>query len=144
MMKTFLAAAAALALATLATYLVADHVGYRNYPGVPAALAERIQARQQVADDLIDGRMSFLEAADTFYCLNRQAPGMAGALPGETESEIACRLMLAHARAELERREGEAGAAPYGPGGALMARLEGELEAVRGSDGRVRLPGRGD
>jgi hypothetical protein len=149
MLNKFCAAAVALGVVAVGTALAAGHLGYPSIPGAPPSYAERALARYQITCDVIDGRLSLLEAADSFFCLNRQAPVPAGVLPGDTEGERACRQVLAFVRAELEGRGAaedaeEVSVADGAVGHAVLARLEAELEAARGADGKVGLPGRAD
>jgi hypothetical protein len=112
--------------------------------GVPdeqfRALARRIRAKQAAAADLIERRLTPLEAVALFRDLNRWAPDLSRcyrtAFPDQTEEEIACRQVLNYVRKELEATSPERAAAE-------VARLEAELEEHRARHGgAVRLPGR--
>jgi hypothetical protein len=73
-------------------------------PAVHGQVIDRTaQQKECVANQLLDGHISLLEAAEQFRCLNHAAyaPGLAPLTPGETEDERMCREVLSLARRRL-------------------------------------------
>lgn len=98
----------------------------------------RVLAKNRVTVELIEGRLTLLQAAAWFRHLNGETGGTpvrsGDNRPEETEGEHFCRLVLGWARNELKSR-------PESPAREVFARLEGELaaELARGR-GKVELP----
>ena len=105
---------------------------------VRASVLNRLARRQEIARDVIAGRLSLLEAAVGFRRLNEQCPDFAAAYrrgyPGATAEESLCRQVIYWVFNELE---------PKAPDRAreVTSRLEAELESHLSRDGTVHLPG---
>jgi hypothetical protein len=143
MKKLFAALAATLMLAAVGTALTAESFFNPNDPALTEASSW--EGRQQITSDVIDGRLSLLEAAAAFRDLNLESPALVVTYPGSSEGEKACREVIAWVRVELEARTRESGAKKSGKGSvdsaAVLARLEAELKAAKGKDGSVHLGG---
>jgi hypothetical protein len=146
-MRNLFAVTTFLAFAVIGTTLTAQSYRTENSPPLPEA--SRWEDRASITTDVIDGRLSLLEAAAAFRDLNHQAPTVAQAVPqaypGRTEGESACQQVLAFVRVELEGRatdsDGQkAGASSTDPESVVLSRLQTELKAAKGKDGKVRLP----
>jgi hypothetical protein len=148
MFKLFVAAVTAAGLSAVGTFAAASHFAHGSQPALPEAT--RAQARHDVTCAVIDSDLSLVQAAARFRELNQQAPAIAGLrreiYQAETEEECACLQVIAFVRTELEGHAREAEPAHDGetaadPGANVLARLQAELAAARGEDGKVRLPG---
>ena len=104
---------------------------------VPEILALRIGAKNHIADEVIAGRLSLVQAAALFGALNPIPPQCEMAswsfcFPAATEEELLCRQVLHWVgwalAEEQDRRE------------ATLARLEAELMEELGTGRTVRLP----
>jgi hypothetical protein len=98
-------------------------------------LMSRVGARVHAIQQLLAGRMTLCEAALRFRAIERELPVTWGPQPtpgGPEESEHLCRDVIARAHAWLE-------ANLPADADAVAARLEAELQQLRGTDGVVRL-----
>jgi hypothetical protein len=144
MLKWFAAVAVAIGL----TSAVAGTVYYRSTSALTEPVAEtgHAEARHQITCDVIDGRLSLLKAAAAFHEINTRAPAVPkGALlayPGETDEERVCHQVINHVNTELEfRSESDQAQMSVNAADTVLARLQAELKAGRGKDGKVRFPG---
>jgi hypothetical protein len=112
-------------------------------PGVPAADARcqeverRHVEKRRLAGEVIDGRLSLLEAAARFRDLDEQPPAacreaLRATYPGASDDECHCRAVLQYVRVEMRLRPG------VDPD--LTERLEAELRALL-EHGDLLLPG---
>ena len=100
-------------------------------------VSRRLDAKNVVVGQLLDGRMTLAEAAAWFKALNESpadCPAVAhGEFPGASEGERLCRQVIGWAQAE---RAGQSASQAE----ATNARLEEELQTLLGRDGTVHLP----
>jgi hypothetical protein len=100
------------------------------------ALQRRVGAKVRLAREVIDGRLTLLEAAARFRDLNREPPLFAwvafrAANPGASDDELLCREVISYVHLEQRGQPGtDAG---------LVARLEAELNE-RLERGDLHLP----
>jgi hypothetical protein len=82
----------------------------------------RIQAKVQIADEVVAGRLTLLEAARRYRPLQESAPGglryLLRKYPGATEQEVLCRNVITFARGTPSMQPERA---------TVVARLEAEL-----------------
>jgi WD40 repeat protein len=103
------------------------------------AIRRRIEAKNRLAAEVIDGRLTLLEAAARFRDLDREPPpfdrdAFRCSYPGASDDELLCREVIFFVRVEQRRRPGtDAG---------IVARLEAELNERLGR-GNLRLPATG-
>jgi hypothetical protein len=137
MLKLFASVAAALGFVAAADAFTGHYYSTMTLPA--PAEAGRSEARVGIANDVIDGRLSLLEGAAAFHELNSRTPALAEVLPeiykGDSDDERACRQVIAFVKVELESRQGDEGSVDTAD--AVLTRLNGELEAARGKDGKV-------
>jgi hypothetical protein len=108
--------------------------------GYSEAQALRLVAKDRIARDAADGRVSLLEAAALFRELNKLPPAPARPtrvdsslnIPADTEEAWLCRQVAAHVRVALRSDPARAEAA--------VARLEDEFFAELRAHGALRLP----
>jgi hypothetical protein len=103
------------------------------------AVTEQCNAgRQEVVADLIAGRISLLQAAVRFGCLNQRLPesGVAYryAYPGNSEAERLCRYVIAYTRTTLIDESPELAAT-------MVELLNAELRQLLEADGTVQMSG---
>jgi hypothetical protein len=103
-------------------------------------LLGRITAKRSVILELLAGRLTLLEAADSFRVLNETPEDFPGTphlafYPGNSPGERQCRQVIMWAEGELR------GSAPPQEVRATIRRLERELEAVLACTGTVHLSG---
>jgi WD40 repeat protein len=103
------------------------------------ALLRRLKAKNRLAREVIDGRLTLLEAAARFRNLDLKPPPFAwdalrSIYPGASDDELHCREVIFFVRAEQRDRPGtDAG---------IVARLEAELNERLGR-GDLHLPATG-
>jgi hypothetical protein len=124
-------------LPELEARLEAERVRLAALDGAGADVLRRLDARQQVADAVIDGRLGLLEAAARFRDLTPADEATRHCLqavyPGVSDNERFCRAVIGWVRGTVrERAPAEAHR--------RAARLEAELEGYLRRDGRVALP----
>jgi hypothetical protein len=144
MMKLFVALSAVCMLAAFGTTLMAECFLCENSPAL--AEASTVEKRIQVVSDVIDGRLSLLEAAAAFRDLDQASPDLVVSYPGDTEGEKACQRVIAwvHARVETRAtgaRTEETSEALADPVTALLARLRAELATAKQKDAELYLGG---
>jgi hypothetical protein len=108
--------------------------------GYSEAQALRLVAKDRIARDTADGRVSLLEAAALFRELNRLPPARGKPpeivtrvhIPMDTEAGWLCRQVAEHVHVALREEPDRAEAA--------VARLEAEFRAVSRAAGALRLP----
>jgi hypothetical protein len=109
--------------------------------GYSEVQALRLVAKDRIARDTADGRLSLLQAAALFRELNKLPPAPAQPtrvdssldIPADTEEAWLCRQVAAHVRVALRADPARAEAA--------VARLEAEFRARSRTAGALRLPG---
>src|SRR5262249_23603605 len=101
-----------------------------------AAVIDRITAKDQVADEVIAGRLTLVEAAARFRDLNAVPPDHPDpyrtTYPGGSDREKLCRQVISWVASATGRAQAEARA--------LVACLEAELEDLLGRHGTIELP----
>jgi hypothetical protein len=101
------------------------------------ATLARIIVKSHVVQDLLAGRLTLLEAAAQFRCVNETAEqplDLTQSFPGRTEGERYCRQVLQWSRIEAQRL-------PSDESADVMHRLEAELaDCLESDDGEVILP----
>ncbi len=99
------------------------------------AVGRRIQEKERIAGELIDGRLTLFEAAARFRRLNAEPPAAPPPLsyPGDSEEERLCRQVIRWASHRLQERD---------PGRAndRAAAWEEELRRHKERHGTVVLP----
>jgi len=100
------------------------------------AIGRRIQEKERLAGELIDGRLTLFEAAARFRRLNAEPPApppLALSYPGDSEEERLCRQVIGWASRRLEKSD---------PGRAndFAGACEEELRRHKERHGRVVLP----
>ena len=103
------------------------------------AIRRRIEAKSRLAREVIDGRLTLLEAAARFRDLDLAPPpfawdGLRCRYPGASDDELHCREVIFFVRAEQRDRPGT--------DAAIVARLEAELNERLGR-GDLHLPAAG-
>jgi len=96
----------------------------------------RIAVKDRAVRDLLDGRLTLLQAAARFRDLETEQPltwWPRNAATGPADGERLCRMVMDRANGWMQANR-PAQAADF------AARLEAELERHRGQDGTVRLP----
>jgi hypothetical protein len=95
------------------------------------AVFSRIEARRQIVEEVIAGRLTLMVAADKFGALNAQEPESMTAVRlnyrGDSDRKSLCQQVLHHVQVALEGRSSEAEA--------VIPRLEREMQAYIGEDG---------
>jgi hypothetical protein len=98
-----------------------------------SAIVARMTAKGQVANEVIAGRLSLLQAAAAFRNLDQRWPRVAVPSPyspkAASEDEVYCLLVIGYVRAE----------APPERAADLVGRLRAELTAML-RDGKLHLP----
>jgi hypothetical protein len=115
-------------------------------PAEPSVTLRRLRAKDRIAQEVIGGRRTLLEAAALFGVLNGAPPRLTNLscleavavcrpIPGRTADEQLCRQVVAWTDACAAR-------GPLGQPGAsaVVARLYGEFWAALRSGGEIRLP----
>jgi hypothetical protein len=91
-------------------------------------LFNRVEAKQQILDDVIAGRMTLPKAAEKFGELNSQAPESMTAVrdyfAGDTDNERLCRQVIHRVKFMLDEDSSEAAT--------VIARLEREMHEYLG------------
>ena len=108
--------------------------------GAPANQAQRLIAKEQVARDVVAGRLSLLQAAALFRELNKLIPRPAKPtvvdtsidIPADTDEAWLCRQVVYHVRVALTTDPLRARAA--------VSRLEADFAAELRQCGAIRLP----
>jgi hypothetical protein len=103
------------------------------------AIRRRIETKHRLAREVIDGRLTLLEAAARFRDLDLEPPpfaqnGLRCRYPGVSDDELHCREVIFFVHAELRDRPGT--------DAHIMARLEAELKERLGR-GDLHLPATG-
>jgi hypothetical protein len=97
----------------------------------------RLRAKQQIIEEVLEDRLSLLEAAAGFRDLNRtpeDSPCQVGRkIPGNSDEERLCRQVISWAEGEARRKTPDRA-------DSLVARLEAELQDHIRQHGTVRLP----
>jgi hypothetical protein len=97
----------------------------------------RLDAKNEIVGQLVDGRLTLAEAAAWFKALNESpadCPAVPhGEFPGASEGERLCRQVMSWVRADLSRQSASQAEA-------MSVRLEEELRTLLGRDGTVHLP----
>jgi hypothetical protein len=98
------------------------------------ALERRALEKTRTVVDLLDGRLTFFEAAAHFLRLNQEFPQQP-VYPGTegSEEERACRQVIQWAHLELQERDAD-------DTGTILAGFERELYEHRKRYGTIRLP----
>src|SRR5262249_36855021 len=103
------------------------------------AIDRRIEAKDRLANELIDGRLTLFETAAHFRRFNDVSPKFAAPLSmfysGDSEEERLCRQVISYARPLLKRPPAENRAADE-----FEARCEEELRRHKERYGAVVLP----
>jgi hypothetical protein len=103
------------------------------------AIDRRVQEKDRVAGELVDGRLTLFEAAAHFRRLNDGGPKPAApaalVYPGDSEEECLCRQVIAYARPLLNRHPADTREADE-----FVARCEEELRRHKERHGAVVLP----
>ncbi len=133
MSKLFSAVATVLMLAALGTSLFAEF--YFDGSSPPLDESVRFSQRNEIITDVIDGRLSLLEAASAFHNLDRQSPPLLVTYPGDSDGEKVCRRVIAWVRVRLQSDPADTEAQPQSegstsPAASVLARLERELAAM--------------
>ena len=101
------------------------------------AIARRIQEKDRIAGELIDGRLTLFEAAARFGRLNAEPPAPPLALslfyPSDSEEERLCRQVIAWASRRLEKSDPDRA-------NDLAGACEEELRRHKERHGTVVLP----
>ncbi len=100
-------------------------------------VVRRMHAKREVAWDLIDGRLTLIEAAARFRLLNDSPSEFPnrhlGLIEGRNDAERLCRQVIAWAHNELIVREPRRA-------GEFAAALTAQLDALLAAEGELRLP----
>jgi hypothetical protein len=103
-----------------------------------AAVQTRLQARRQIAQDLLAGQIGLFHAAALFHRLDQQYPlrerTIAQAFPRQSLGERTCRHLLLWIREDTCRTPAWPAYSP------LLERMEAELENHIRVQGKVELP----
>jgi hypothetical protein len=101
----------------------------------------RIEAKQKVIRQLVEGRLALLEAAAWFRYLNENPSdcqdGYRTAWPGHSDEEKLCRQVIGWVEVEVRERSSLSQAEE------MTRRLEAELDGHLARDGAVKLPALG-
>jgi hypothetical protein len=114
----------------------ADPTGNQEPEDCIRDILRRAVAKQRLTVEVVEGRLSLVEAATGFRDLDEQPPpfdwrAFRDAFPGASDDERHCRQVLCYVGGELQ---GRPGADP-----ALLGRLEAELQDLLARDD-FRLP----
>jgi hypothetical protein len=135
-MKAYVCLFAVLSIACVGVLgVAADFPQAREASRIAAALDEqkdaiftRAEARNQIVDEVIAGRLKLPLAAEKFGALNRMAPeAMAGVrltIAGDSEKECLCRQVILRVKAALEDHPSQAEI--------VLPRLESEMHDYLG------------
>jgi hypothetical protein len=134
MRKLFAAFCAASILAASAAALTPEFFFDENSPALPEA--SRLEQRNRIISDVIDEKMTLLQAAAAFHELDNQSSPLVVSYAGSTDGEKACRRVISWVKTELERRAGDSKVQQTSmesndEAAEVLARLEAQLSAAK-------------